>query len=241
MNINRRKFTQLAVLGGASLVTTSSTSGLFFPKPAEAFIFGLLLRALSSRAVFGSLLRFTAGRLARGSFRPSAQELPAIQLADRDFVERRFSDNKTEIARAQSSIFWGQQREDRLGPNIGFGFVQKYQDTVSTSKITGPTMVGIHAATQILSQQGLSPSEIADSIMPSYSQYDDWCSWEGDTFPNAQTNRSTCFTSYRTAFGEVTSRYDLIEPGAGGRGNVSLIIEAGGQPRRDIIVEVTFS
>lgn len=241
MTINRRKFTQLAVLGGASLITTSSTSGIFFPKPAEAFIFGLLLRSLSSRAVFGGLLRFTAGRLARGLFGPTQEEMLAIQLADRDFVERRFSDNRTEIARTQTNVFWGQQRQDRLGPNIGFGFVQKYQDTVSTAKITGPTMVGINAATQILSQQGLSPREIADSLLPSYSQYDDWCSWEGDTFPNAQTNRSTCFTSYRTAFGEVTSRYDLIQPGAGGRGNVSLIIEAGGQPRRDITVEVTFS
>lgn len=241
MSINRRKFTQLAILGGASLATTS---GIFFPKPAEAFIFGLLLRALSSRAIFGSLLRFAAGRVISGlsdSFGPSEEELLAIQLADRDFVERQFTANKTELARAQTSIFWGQQRQDNWGPNVGFGFVQKYQSEISTAKITGPTMTGIHVATQVLAKQGLSPNQVTDSLFPVLSQFDDWCSWEGDSFPGATGNRNICFTNYRTTLGEVTSRYELIEPGAGGRGNVELIVEAGGQPRRNIIVEVKFA
>ncbi|MFB2835679.1 Tat pathway signal protein [Floridanema evergladense] len=242
MSINRRKFSQLAILGGASLATSSS---IFFPKPAEAFFFSLFLRALSSRAVFGSLVRFVAGRIIRGAisepFGPSEKELLAIQLADRDFVERQFRENKTEFARAQTNIFWGQQRQDKWGPNVGFGFVQKYQSEISTAKITGPTMAGIHVATQALAKHGLSPNEIADSILPVLSQVDDWCSWEGDSFPDATGNRNVCLANYRTVLGEVTSRYDLIQPGPGGRGNVELIIEAGGQPRRNIIVEVKFS
>lgn len=242
MSISRRKFTKLAILGSTSLATTS---GIFFPKPAEAFIFGLLLRSLSSRAVFGSLLRFASGRIIRGAlsdaFGPSQEELLAIQLADRDFVERRFRENKTELARAQTTVFWGQQRQDKWGTNVGFGFVQKYQGEISTAKLTGPTMAGIHVATQVLGQQGLSPNLVADSLLPVLSQFDDWCSWEGDTFPNGTTNRNVCFQSYRTVLGEVTSRYELIQPGQGGRGNVELIIEAGGLPRRDIIVEVKFA
>lgn len=241
MSISRRKFTQLAILGGASVATTS---GIFFPKPAEAFFFAFFLRALTSRAVFGGLLRFAAGRIIRGalsdSFGPSEEELLAIQLADKDFVERQFRENKTELARAQPTIFWGQQRQDKWGPNVGFGFVQKYQDEISTAKITGPTLTGIHIATQVLAKQGLPPNELADSLLPVLSQFDDWCSWEGDSFPDA-TNRNVCFTNYRTVLGEVTSRYELIQPGRGGRGKVELTVEAGGQPRRDIIVEVKFA
>ena len=242
MSISRRKFTKLAVLGGASLATTS---GIFFPKPAEAFIIGFILRALTSRAVFGSLLRFAAGRIIRGAlsdaFGPSEEELLAIQLADRDFVERQFRENKTELARAQTTILWGQQRQDKWGPNVGFGFVQKYQGETSTAKITGPTLTGIHVATQVLAKQGLPPNELADSLLPVLSQFDDWCSWEGDSFPDATGNRNVCFQNYRTVLGEVTSRYELIQPGRGGRGNVELIVEAGGQPRRNIIVEVKFA
>ncbi|NTW21045.1 MAG: Tat pathway signal protein [Nostocales cyanobacterium W4_Combined_metabat2_030] len=242
MSIRRRKFTKLAVLGGASLATTS---GIFFPKPAEAFIFGFLLRALSSRAVFGGLVRFAAGRIIRGGLSdasgPSQDELLAIQLADRDFVERQFRENKTELARSQTTVFWGQQRQDKWGPNVGFGFVQKYQGEISTAKITGPTMTGIHVATQALGKQGLAANLVADSLLPVVSQFDDWCSWEGDTFPNGTGNRNVCFQSYRTVLGEVTSRYELIQPGRGGRGNVELTIEAGGMPLRDIIVEVKFA
>lgn len=242
MDISRRKFTKLAIIGGASV---AATSGIFFPKPAEAFIFGFLLRALSSRAVFGGLVRFAAGRVIRGalsgSFGPSQEELLAIQLADRDFVERQFRENRTEFARAQTNIFWGQERQDQWGTNVGFGFVQRYQGETSTAKITGPTMAGIHVATQALGKQGLPPNLIADSLLPVRSQFDDWCSWEGDTFPDTTGNRNVCLQNYRTVLGEVTSRYELIQPGRGGRGNVELIVEAGGQPRREIIVEVKFA
>ena len=189
MSINRRKFTRLALLGSASV---AATSGIFFPKPAEAFIFGFLLRGLSSRAIFGSLVRFAAGRVIRralsGSFDPSQEELLAIQLADKDFVERRFRDNQTELARVETTIFWGQQRQDKWGPNVGFGFVQKYQSELSTAKITGPTMTGLHVASEKLAQMGLSPDEIAGSLLPVRSQFDDWCTWEGDSFSGAGTN-----------------------------------------------------
>jgi hypothetical protein len=102
-------------------------------------------------------------------------------------------------------------------------------------------MTALHVATEKLHQIGLSPSEITSSLLPVRSQYDDWCTWEGDSFSGGSGNRNVCFQNYRTVLGEVTTRYELIKPGVGGYGNVQLIVEAGGQPRRDINVQVKFS
>ncbi|MBD2296933.1 Tat pathway signal protein [Anabaena sphaerica FACHB-251] len=238
MNISRRKFTRIALIGSTSL---AATSGIFFPKPAEAFFLGFLLRALTSRVIFGSMVRFVGGRLLQGILGPSQEELLKIQLAEKDFIERQFTRNRTELAQVQTNIFWGQERQETWGPNAGFAFVQKSQDIISTAKITGPTMAGIYGAAKILANQGFSPQEIAASLLPVRSQVDDWCSWEGDTFSGGRRNSTVCLTSYRTALGEVTSRYEVVQPGIGGYGNIHYILEAGGQPRRDIMVKVTFS
>jgi hypothetical protein len=238
MSMSRRKFTRAGIIGGVSL---AATSGIFFPKPSEAFILGFLLRALTSRNIFGGLMRYAAGRLSRGAIGPTQDELLAIQIAERDFIERKFTRDKTEIARVSTSVFWGQQRQDAWGPNAGFAFVQKYQDTIYIAKFTGPTMAGIYAASQILSNHKLSPSEVQQALFPVRTQVDSWCNWEGDSFPGAMRSRNVCYASYRTILGEVTVRYDLLKPGIGGRGNVQVTVEAAGQPRRDIIVEVTFS
>ncbi len=238
MGMSRRKFARVGFIGGVSFATTS---GIFFPKPSEAFILGFLLRALTSRNIFGGLIRYAGGRLGKIALGPTQDEILAIQIADRDFIERRFTRDKTELAKTQTSIFWGQERQDTWGPNAGFGFVQKYQDIITTAKFTGPTMAGIYAASQILSNQKLSPGEVEDALLPVRTQVDNWCTWEGDSFPGAMTGRNICYASYRTILGEVTMRYDLIQPGIGGRGNVQVTVEAGGHPRRDIIVEVKFS
>lgn len=238
MGISRRKFTRTGIIGGVSL---AATSGIFFPKPSEAFILGFLLRALTSRNMFGGLMRYAAGRLGRGAIGPTQDELLAIQIAERDFIERKFTRDKTELARVPTSVFWGQQRQDAWGPNTGFGFVQKNQNTTTTAKFTGPAMAGIYAASQILSQQKLSPIEVENALFPTRTQVDNWCNWEGDSFPGAMRSRNVCYTSYQTVLGAVIMRYDLLKPGIGGRGNVQVTVEAGGQPRRDIIVEVTFS
>jgi hypothetical protein len=244
MTISRRKFTQLAAMSGASF---ACSSGIFFPKPAEAFIFPLLLRMFSSRMVFGSLVRYAAGRTisnySGGSSGPSDEELLKIQLADKDFVERQFSRNRTDIARVNSTILWGQERQDLLGTNVGLGFVQKYQDELSVAKLSGPTVAALHLATKVLADSKLTPSEIADSLLPMRSQYDDWGTWEGDKDPSQPNSpgNGVSLSSYRTLLGSVSSRYDLIQPGRNGRGEIQLIIEAGDQPRREINVNVKFS
>jgi hypothetical protein len=244
MTISRRKFSQLAAMSGASF---ACSSGIFFPKPAEAFIIPLLLRMFSSRMVVGSLVRYAAGKtVGRGLFGSSElsdEELLKIQLADKEFIENRFSQNRTDIVRVNTSVLWGQERKDPLGTNVGLGFVQKYQDELSIAKLSGPTVAALHLATKVLADSKLNPSEIAGSLLPIRSEYDDWGTWEGDKDPS-QPNSSgngVSLTSYRTLLGSVSSRYDLIQPGHNGHGEIQLIIEAGDQARREINVNVKFS
>ena len=82
----------------------------------------------------------------------------------------------------------------------------------------------------------MTPNEIAGSLLPVRSTYDDdeLYSWAG------KQNSGVGFTQYRTALGEVTSRYEVIEPGRGGFGRVQITMESESQPRRDILVKVKF-
>jgi len=138
------------------------------------------------------------------------------------------------------SRLWGRQRQDNVGPNVGFGFVQKVDDQYSDAKISGPTMCAIDNAQRVLADQRLTPPEIAASLLPTRSGLDDWGSWGGDADASAGRNPGAVFAQYNTAAGTVTSRYDLVEPGPKGFGRVEYIIEAENQPRRVILVTVRF-
>lgn len=244
MSINRRKFTQMALLSSASY---AATSGIFFPKPAEAYSVDFLLKNLSARNVLGDLLQFATAKIIGEVASPPTDPTTAsvIRAADNKFLKRDFTKDKTKLALTGASSsntwLWGRQKQERLGPNIGFGFVQKYLNDLSSATISGPTMAGIHATTKILAAQKMSPNEIAGSLIPVRSQFDDFITWEGDNDPEIGTSSRPGFNSYRTTLGEVSSRYDLIKPGSSGYGEVQLTIEADGQPRRDIIVRVKFS
>ncbi|MBN3940276.1 MAG: hypothetical protein V7L21_13035 [Nostoc sp.] len=117
--------------------------------------------------------------------------------------------------------------------------MQEYQDDLSSAAISGPTMTAIHVASKYLRAQQLDNDEIAGSLIPVRSQYDDWGTWEGDDDPE-RGRTGVGFTNYRTNLGEVTSRYDLKQNRKAGFGEVQLTIEAGGYPRRDILVRVHF-
>ena len=92
----------------------------------------------------------------------------------------------------------------------------------------------------MLADQKLTPPEIAASLLPTRSTFDDWGSWSGDPDGSVGKNPGVGLTQYRTAGGTVTSRYDLVEPGPKGFGQVQLIVEADNQPRRTILVTVRF-
>ncbi|HEY9671446.1 MAG TPA: hypothetical protein V6D11_08385 [Waterburya sp.] len=253
MSISRRKFTRIAIFGGASFATSS---GIFFPKPAEAYSLEFPLKALSASKVFDALLRYSAARAIPGVLSPILQgssniggqiepgAASVIRLADQVLVNRQFTKNRTELARAgagaATSLLWGRQRQENLGPNVGFGFVQKYEDSFTDAKISGPTMTGIYNAQKVLVDQRLTPDEIAGSLLPVRSTLDDLGSWAGDNDPSVGVKSGVGFTQYQTASGIVTSRYDLVVPGPNGFGTVQIIIEADEQPRRNITITVKF-
>lgn len=253
MSINRRKFNRIALLGGASFATSS---GIFFPKPAEAYSLEFPLKALSAGKVFDELLRYSAARAIPGVLSPILQgrsnfenqiepgAASVIRSADKVLVNRQFTNNRTELARAgtgaATSLLWGRQRQENLGPNVGFGFVQKYEDSFTDAKISGPTMTGIYNAQKVLVDQRLTPDEIAGSLLPVRSTLDDLGSWAGDNDPSVGLKSGVGFTQYQTASGMVTSRYDLVVPGPNGFGTVQIIIEADEQPRRNITITVKF-
>lgn len=236
MSLSRRQFLQTSLVVSVAFTSTLST-GILFPKPAESFpLIFLLLRTLSSRAAFSSVRLHSAGRdvsILRGL---SNEESLQIQLADQEYVERAFTRDRTEIARIPESAYRAYEKMDKWGPNVGFAFTQRYDSSVSAAKVSGPTMAAIYKAMELMGQTGISRNLIAASMLPLRSQYDDWCEWTGDSY----NRQNICYTNYRTLLGEVTSTYELIQPGRGGQGNVELIVDAGGQPQRRFLVQIQF-
>lgn len=259
MSISRRQFNRIVIWGGASFAA-SATSGIFFPKPAEAYSLEFPISALSADRVFNGIQKHCGAQPIPGVLSPILQgnsnvsskiEVAAanrIRTADKEFVSRNFTSKRTELAMTGSGVpgnttissLWGRQRQDKLGPNVGFGFVQKWEDQYSDSKISGPTMCAIHNAQRVLADQRLTPPEIAASVLPTRSRIDDTISWGGDADASAGRNPGAVFAQYDTAAGTVISRYDLVEPGPKGFGRVEFTVEAENQPRRVILVTVRF-
>jgi hypothetical protein len=246
MSLTRRQFNRLSLLSIAS----TSTSAAFFTRVAEAAEATLDLGSLSTRQVFRDLLNTANGNIVGSVSSPpnsvTREAANAIYGADQEFTRRAFNTEKTQLARtgqsARDSYLWGQRKQERLGPNVGFGFVQEFQDDLSAASITGPTMTALHIANRYLRDRQVSPEDIAGSLIPTRSQFDDWGTWEGDDDPEMGGARGVGFTNFRTVLGEVTSRYDLKENSPqGGFGEVELTIEAGGHPRRDLLVRVYFN
>jgi hypothetical protein len=260
MSISRRQFNRIVIWGGSSFAA-SATSGIFFPKPAEAYSLEFPISALSADRVFNGIQKNCGAQAIPGVLSPilqgntnvrsdiKADAIKRIRTADQEFLNRNFTRNRTELAQIGNSSedntrsvsrLWGRQRQEQVGPNVGFGFVQKWGDQYSDAKISGPTMCAIHNAQQVLADQRLTPPEIAASVLPTRSRLDDWGSWGGDADASAGRNPGAVFAQYDTAGGTVTSRYDLVEPGPRGFGRVEYIIEAEDQPRRVILVTVRF-
>ncbi|XZN95969.1 MAG: Tat pathway signal protein [Microcoleus sp.] len=260
MSISRRQFNRIVIWGGASFAA-SATSGIFFPKPAEAYSLEFPISALSADRVFNGIQKNCGAQpipgvlspILQGNTNVSSQIKPAaanaIRRADKEFVDRNFTSKRTELAQLGKSEddntksvsrLWGRQRQENVGPNVGFGFVQKWEDQYSDAKISGPTMCAIHNAQRVLADQRLTPPEIAASVLPTRSRIDDNISWGGDADASAGRNPGAVFAQYDTAGGTVISRYELVEPGPKGFGRVEYTIEAENQPRRVILVTVRF-
>jgi len=187
--------------------------------------------------VFNSILRGVAGNVLGSLNSRSHEELLAIQLADREFIKQQFNSRRTNYAQAQSSIFWGQQREraDEYAVDLGFGFVEASNGSINSTMLGSPVVTGIHTAVEYLKDQGLTTREIGGSVLPTRTQLNDLFGWDG------RAARGASFSSYRTVLGEVFFRYDLVQPGPGGHGTIQTIVDAAGFPRRTINIKVDFS
>ncbi len=246
MGISRRQLNRFVLFGGTSLAST--TYRFFFPKPAEAYSLEFPLRELSSAAVFNRFQNLSAARALPGALSSILQgssggvapgEAGTIRAADQVLRANRFVQDRTELAKVggnvTGSLLWGRQRQDLEGPNVGFGFVQQFENAFTDAKLSGPTMAGIHNAQKVLAAQRLGPREISGSILPVRSTYDDLGGWTGEN------NSGVSFTQYRTTLGIATFRYDLKKPGRAGFGEVQITMEAEDQPTRNVLVVVRFT
>jgi hypothetical protein len=76
--MKRRKFIQYSLIGGGSFVLNL---GLYNPQSADAFIFGLLFRALLNSAFRGFQMRDKRWYKARKD----------VMLAEREFIRQQFT------------------------------------------------------------------------------------------------------------------------------------------------------
>lgn len=265
MSLNRRRFIHSALLGSASFGATSglffpkpaesykvdfSLAELSTQKVLKQFQRSISVKTVSSGAVFSGFRRFSAADVLPGelerilSNRFTAQlvnqgEANVIRAADSTLQRNNFVRGRTELARAgqgvATSLLWGRQRQETVGPNPGFGFVQEFRNTYFDSKLSGATVTGIHLAQQILADQRVSANEIAGSVLPVRSTYEDLGSWEGE--PSSRT----AFAQYNTALGRFTVRYDAVDYRPGGRGEIRITMEGESIPTRNVLVTVLFT
>lgn len=123
---------------------------LLLPLPQHPASFSLEfpISALSADRVFNGIQKYCGAQPIPGVLTPilqgntnvsskvEASAANAIRTADKEFVNRNFISKRTELAvtgsgsnfASDTSRLWGRQRQDQVGPNVGFGFVQKWED-----------------------------------------------------------------------------------------------------------------
>ena len=72
MSISRRQFNRIVIWGGASFAA-SATSGIFFPKPAEAYSLEFPISALSADRVFNGIQKYCGAQPIPGVLSPIVQ------------------------------------------------------------------------------------------------------------------------------------------------------------------------
>lgn len=244
MTISRRKFIKTIAFSSTSFATSS---GIFFPKPAEAYSINYLLSDGTANNVFKNIIQ---NAIASGiSEKPPSDlnraVLSIVQSTQADFTRRQFNQAQTPFAKRlnnQNNPLWGRQKQEDAGPNPGFATIQTVENQVSAVTFSGSTTIGIDRAIKILAADAkLSPSELDGSLIPVREQFEDWGTWAGDVDPRTGKYLGASITTYATRLGEVTRRYDVIEPGKRGSGNIQFTIESGGQPTRIINIRIQFA
>jgi hypothetical protein len=244
MTLTRRNFLKVSALSGASFVTTSS---LFFQKPAEAYSINYLLSNATVDSIFNNIVQTAIATDITETLTPDLNPIitAAVQSTQAEFTQREFNIDQTPYAQRLSNRnqpIWGRQKQEEVGPNPGFGTIQIVRNRATPIAFSGSTTVAIDRAVAILSSDArLSPVELDGSLIPIREQFEDWGTWTGDIDPRTGRFLGTSLTNYQTRLGEVTRRYQVVEPGPGGFGVIQMVIESGQEPRRIINIEVRFN
>ncbi|NEO85696.1 MAG: hypothetical protein F6J87_15810 [Spirulina sp. SIO3F2] len=139
------------------------------------------------------------------------------------------------------NLLWGRQRQEQLGPNAGFGTIQIVSNRVSAISFTGSTTAGIDRAIEILrTDEHLEPTVLDYALIPVEEQFEDWGTWAGDVNPSTGEVSTSSLARYRTRYGHVIRKYELIEPGPGGFGMIDFIIDGGRRVKSRIKIRVGF-
>lgn len=245
MTLNRRQATKYLLIGSGSLITGT---GIFFPKPVEAYTMGFSLRNFSTSGVLSRLRSLSGastipgalGNILDGQNISNSEinntESSLIRSSDQTLRHQGFERSVTELASAgfgiNRNLIWGRQRQEQLGQNVGFGFVQEQNNEITNARIAGPAMAAIHNAQLVLADQRVAPQETAGALLPVRTTFNNLDGWSTD-------NGRAAFSQFRTALGEVTIRYDILDGGRNGR--IDVTVEAEEMPTRNITINLQFA
>ncbi|MBD2627280.1 hypothetical protein [Trichormus variabilis] len=211
--MKRRKFIQYSLIGGGSFVLNL---GLYNSQPADAFFFGLLLRALLNSAFSGFQTRDERWYKARKE----------VMLAEREFIRQQFTTvgvAQVNDPQDQYNVVVASERKDPLANNVAFGFprIENDQEFLATSG--GPGSVGMTYAAEYLKQnRNMDVSEVNSSIIPKLSGgfniVSDMRGWSD----------STSFNYYPNNYSDtgVGIRYDRVNSRKGTFGLIDVTVAA---------------
>jgi hypothetical protein len=247
MRLTRRQFNRAALMGGATIA--SSSYNLFFPRPAAAYRVEFQLANLSTQNFLARLKTYASAQERAGALSAILQgqngviDIPdtaadVIRNADGILQERQFTQRGTELSEITGSTLsrlWSKQKLEEVGVNVGSCFVQPFDGDFTDAKLAGPFVTAIHQALPILVKEDkLSPAEVASFLLPvrSLVDQDDLVDWFGQN--------GIAKTAWETAEGKVQCTYKLKKSGPGGFGEVTITMEGERLPTRNIAITVRF-
>ena len=241
----RRKFIRNAAAGTAAF---AGGSGIFFPKPAISASINYLLSADGpSDAVLRTLTKSNIAQDSSATLPPTTEPaiVRAVESVQTRFTADAFTENQTPFTKRLGNVnnpLWGQQRNEALGPNPGFGTVQIQRNRVDPITFTGSTTAGIDRAILLLTDENYTASELDNALIPVQERFEDWGTWAGDVDPNTgEIISTTSLTNYETRFGSVLRRYTVEEPGPGGFGIIRFDIRGGQRLNARVEIRVDFA
>lgn len=243
--VTRRRFIKNTVAGTAAL---SSTSNIFFPKPAISSSINYLLSADgTSTAVLQTLM---AANISRSTFQSLPPEtdpevVEKINIVNAALVADNFTENPTPLTLRlgnPNTPLLGRQRDEVLGPNPGFGTVQVRRNRFTPIAFTGSTTAGIDSAVRFLLSERYTAQDLDGALIPVQERFEDWGTWAGDADPETgEISERASITEYETRYGSVFRRYEVVEPGLGGYGTIRFEVRGGQRINATIRVRVEFA